>query len=150
MATKATKGANGVGRFTIDVVISNNRDQIKAEDGLLPKEKVRRMTIKGVIDSGAARLVLPSALVKQLGLSLSDKVKVKYADGRTCTRHTADNVHIEIQGRSGVFTAVVEPKRTTALIGAIVLEDLDFLVDCLHQRIVPRDPRFVISEIESQ
>jgi hypothetical protein len=29
-----------------------------------------------------------------------------------------------------------------------VLEDLDLLVDCAHQRLVPRDPRFVISEIE--
>ena len=24
-----------------------------------------------------------------------------------------------------------------------------FLADCMHQRLVPRDPRFVISEIES-
>jgi hypothetical protein len=50
-------------------------------------------------------------------------------------------------GRDGVFTAVVEPKRRTALIGAIVLEDLDFLVDCTQQ-LVPRDPRFVVSEVE--
>jgi len=30
----------------------------------------------------------------------------------------------------------------------IVLEDLDFLVDCNKQRLVPRDPDFVVSEIE--
>jgi hypothetical protein len=51
-------------------------------------------------------------------------------------------------GRHGVFTAVVEPKRESALIGAIVLEDLDFVVDCTTQRLVPRDPRYVVSEIE--
>ncbi len=70
------------------------------------------------------------------------------ADGRTRTRDTVADVEIEIQGRKGTFTAIVEPSRSEALIGAIVLEDLDFLVDCLHQRLVPRDPRFVISEIE--
>ena len=35
-----------------------------------------------------------------------------------------------------------------ALIGAIVLEDLDLLVDCTNQRLVPRDPKYVVSEIE--
>jgi len=35
-----------------------------------------------------------------------------------------------------------------ALIGAIVLEDLDLLVDCQNQRVVPRDPSGAIYEIE--
>jgi hypothetical protein len=54
----------------------------------------------------------------------------------------------ELLGHDGVFTAVVEPKRKTALIGAIVLEDLVFLVDRTLQQLVPRDPRFIVSEIE--
>jgi hypothetical protein len=57
-------------------------------------------------------------------------------------------VYVKLQGRDGVFTAIVEPKRRTALIGAIILEDLDFLVDCTKRRLVPRDPRYVVSEIE--
>jgi hypothetical protein len=36
----------------------------------------------------------------------------------------------------------------TALIGAIVLEELDFLVDCTNQRLIPRDKRIVVNEIE--
>lgn len=142
------KGANGVGRFSIDVVISNDRDIIMAEEGALAPDKVRIVKTKGVVDSGAARVVLPKSLVQQLGLAVSGKVKVKYADGRSTTKETVSHVRIEIQGRFGIFTAVVEPKRTDPLIGAIVLEDLDFLIDCLHQRLVPRDPRFVVSEIE--
>jgi hypothetical protein len=35
-----------------------------------------------------------------------------------------------------------------ALIGAIVLEDLDLLVDCTAKRVLPRDPRGAIYEIE--
>ena len=107
------------------------------------------MTIRGVVDTGAARLVLPKSVVKQLGLPLADKVKVRYADHRTQTRDTVEFVQVEIQGRRGTFTAIVEPSRTEALIGAIVLEDLDYLADCKHQRLVPRDPRFIISEIET-
>jgi hypothetical protein len=43
---------------------------------------------------------------------------------------------------------VVEPKRETALLGAIVLEDLDLLVDFQNERVVPRDPSGAIFEIE--
>ena len=144
-----TTGDNGVGRFSIEFQVANRGDVIKARDGLLAEAQVRRATIRGVVDSGAGRLVLPGAVVQQLGLPLAGKVKVRYADGRTRTRDTAEDVQVEIQGRRGSFTAIVEPDRTEALIGAIVLEDLDYLVDCLHQTLVPRDPRFVISEIEA-
>lgn len=144
-----TIGDNGVGRFSIEFQVANRGDIIKARDGLLAEDKVRRLTIRGVVDSGAARLVLPKAIVQQLGLPVAGKVKVRYADGRTRTRDTVQDVQVEIQGRHETFTAVVEPSRDDALIGAIILEGLDFLVDCLHQRLVPRDPRFIIAEIET-
>lgn len=144
-----TIGDNGVGRFSIELQVANRGDVIKAREGTLPKDQVRRSTIRGVVDSGAGRLVLPKSVVEQLGLPRAQKVKVRYADGRTRTRDTAEDAQVEIQGRRGTFTAIVEPNRTEALIGAIVLEDLDYLVDCLHQKLVPRDPRFVISEIET-
>lgn len=144
-----SKGENSVGRFSIEFQVANGGDVIKAKEGSLAKDKVRRMTIRGVVDSGAGRLVLPKSVVENLGLPLGDKTKFRYADRRTRTRDTAEFVQVEIGKRKGTFTAIVEPSRTEALIGAIVLEDLDYLVDCLNQRLVPRDPRFVISEIES-
>jgi clan AA aspartic protease len=144
-----TTGDNGVGRFSIEFQVANGGDVLKAREGTLAEDQVRRMTIRGVVDSGAGRLVLPKSVVEQLGLPKARKVKVRYADGRTRTRDTAEFVQVEIQDRRGTFTAVVEPTRREALIGAIVLEDLDFLVDCLHRCLVPRDPNFVISEIET-
>jgi predicted aspartyl protease len=107
------------------------------------------MKIQGLVDPGATRMVLPAAVVKELGLSIKDqKIQVRYADGRRALRKEVAGVHVAVQGRSGLFQAVVEPKPETALIGAIVLEDLDFLVDCGKQRLVPRDPDFVVNEIE--
>ena len=67
---------------------------------------------------------------------------------RHAVRATVEGVQVELLGRHGVFTAAVEPRRKTALIGAMVLEDLDFLVDATHQRLVPRDPKMIISEAE--
>ncbi len=44
--------------------------------------------------------------------------------------------------------AVVEPARTNVLLGAIVLEAFDLLVDCPQQKLHPRDPDHIIAEIE--
>jgi predicted aspartyl protease len=143
-----SKGANGVGRFTVEMEIVNYADLVRARDGHLPPDKVRRQRIAGFVDSGAAKLVLPQAIVKQLGLPLGDKIKVRYADGRQVERREAEGAYVELGGRHGTFSAIVEPRRTTALIGAIVLEDLDLLVDCQRQQLVPRDPSGPVYEIE--
>jgi predicted aspartyl protease len=143
-----SKGANGVGRVSVEVDIANNDDLVRAKDGTLPEKKVRRLTIEGIVDSGAAKLVLPEAAVKRLGLTMGDKLTVRYADGRRAQRREAKGVHVSLLGRDDIFSAVVEPKRKTALIGAIVLEDLDLIVDCQRQRLVPRDPRGPVYEIE--
>ena len=137
-----------MGRFSIQIDVANGRDVAEARDGLLPPEKVRRMTISAVVDSGASRLVLPEAVVKKLGLVSTGKVRVRYADGRTAKRERVQYVYLEALGRNSVFSATVEPKRRSALLGAIVLEELDFLVDCTNQRLVPRDKRYIVSEIE--
>ncbi len=72
---------------------------------------------------------------------------MKYADERIAKRRVVE-VHVGLQGRQGTFNASVEPKRTTALIGALVVEDLDFLVDCHKQHLLPGDRDFIVSEIE--
>jgi len=109
---------------------------------------VRRARVRGVVDSGATRLVLPEAVATALGLEISGVAEVRYADGHTAQRSIARDVHLAYGGREGVLSAVIEPERESALIGAIVLEDLDFLVDCGGQRLVPRDPKQIISEAE--
>jgi hypothetical protein len=79
-------------------------------------------------------------------LPLTGKVKVRDANGRTAIREVAEGAYVELLGRHGTFRAVVEPKRETALVGAIVLEDFDLLVDCPHKRVIPRDPKIEVQE----
>lgn len=141
-------GEKTMGRFAVEVEVANSSDVALADEGKLPRAKVRRATIRGVIDPGASRLVLPASVVASLGLPRSGRTKVKYADGRSAWRANVYNVWLSMQGRHSHCFAIVEPKRDSALIGAIVLEDMDFLVDCKNQRLVPRDPNAVLSEIE--
>jgi predicted aspartyl protease len=143
-----SKGGNGAGRFSVHFEVVNGEDLVRAKDGTLPKNRVRRRTITGVVECGAAMLVLPGDVVKDLGLPLGDEVRVRYADGRRAKRREALSVYLELLGRHTTLPAVIEPKRKDALIGAIVLEALDLLVDSKNQRLIPRDPTGVMFEIE--
>ncbi len=132
----------------MDVELANNDDMVRARAGDIPAERVRRLQLRGVVDSGAPRLVLPEAIVRQLGLTTTGQADVRYADGRVAQRAMVGGVNLTWGDRSSVFNAIVEPERESALIGAIVLEDLDLVVDCTNQRLAPRDPRRIISEVE--
>jgi predicted aspartyl protease len=137
-----------VGRFSVEIELANHRDVMLAEAGFLLKEQVRRARISGVVDTVASRLVLPASVVTSLGLPEAGQVTARFADGRRESKTIVGDVELEIQGRSSVFTAVVEPGRTDALIGAIVLEELDFVPDCTRQALLPRDPHGLIAEID--
>ncbi len=137
-----------MGRFSVEVELTNLKDRFLAEAGVIPADRVRRVRLRGVVDSGAARLVIPEATARELGVPTSGMAKVRYANGETAERSIVEDVQLDYGGRKGVFSAIVEPNRESALIGAIVLEDLDFLVDCVGQRLVPRDPKQIVSEVE--
>lgn len=146
--SRSKRKVDDMGRVIVDVALANHEDVILADAGMLPVEDVRRTTISGVIDTGATRLVLPQQVVKQLGLRIAGEAQVRYADQRVSKRKLAPYVQLRLLNRESVFSAVVEPRRKDALIGAIVLEELDLIVDCPRQRLVPRDPEGIMSEIE--
>ena len=139
-----------MGRFSVEFVVANNRDVVNlgpGDRGSL-KDRVKHILLSGVVDSGAARLVLPQRVVDELTLQIEGETTVRYADQRREKRPLVSNVWLELLGRHGVFSAVVEPERTDALIGAIVLEELDLLIDCATQSLHPREPDSILTEIE--
>jgi predicted aspartyl protease len=139
-------GRKDMGRFSVEFEVANNNDLVLFEAGQKVGDEVRRVAVEGVVDPGATRLVLPASVVQQLGVPKVGRTRT--ADGRTGMRDVVDAVRVTLQGRSRVFDAIVEPKRQKALIGAIVSEVLDFSVDCTAQKLVPRDPHVIVSELD--
>ena len=104
-------------------------DLVRVKDGTLAPDKVRRLRIAGAVDTGSTFLMLPAQAAKQLGVPSAGKVGVRYADRRRGSKSVVENVRVDLLGRHGNFKAILETNRTDVLIGAIVLEDLDLLVD---------------------
>jgi len=137
-----------MGRVTVQVELRNYVDAILAEQGQLSPDKVRKITLAGVVDTGATQLVIPGRVADDLGFAKAGEASVRFADNRRENRTVVRDVEVRILDRKATFNAVVEPNREDALIGAVVLEVLDFIVDCGGQKLVPRDPHRIVAEIE--
>lgn len=137
-----------MGRVTVEIELRNRGDSILVERGLLSPDKVRIARIPGVVDTGATQLVVPAQVAEALGLKKVGEAFVPFADNRRESRGIVEDAEVLMLDRRATFQAVVEPNREDALIGAVVLETLDFIVDCKLPKLVPRDPHRILAEIE--
>jgi predicted aspartyl protease len=105
--------------------------------------------LDGKIDTGATLLVLPAHVVKELGFPTIRRQTVKYANEETDERDVVWGVEVTLCDRKGVFEAIVEPKKQYALVGAVVMETLDLIVEPRSLGIYP-NPRseFPMAEVE--
>ena len=136
-----------VSTFRVTFTLINAGDLEVVQRGLMPPGEIRKVTMKGIVDTGASRLVLPETVVKQLSLRPVDSRRVRYADGRRSVRTLVDGAKIYLMGETRMVDAISEPGREDALIGALVLETLDFLVDPLKERLIPRDPDAIVLHV---
>src|SRR5258708_35322566 len=96
-----TTGPN-VGRFSIEIELTNDLDLGRAESGDIAQDKVRKTVVRGVVDSGATRLVIPESVAKALGLKIVGSTKVRNADQRLADRDIAERIRLSYGGRGSV------------------------------------------------
>ena len=101
------------------------------------KEKPRRLETDALVDTGAVKFYLKSSVIRQLGLHPVGEVKSRTMSNRSESRTVFSPVALEIQGRTGRFDVVEIPDSLPNVIGQIPLEDLDWVVDCRNQKLIP-------------
>jgi hypothetical protein len=101
------------------------------------KEKPRALETNAIVDTGAVKLYLKSSIIQELGLRPIGEVKSRTMSNRLESRIVFSPVALEIQGRTGRFDVVEVPDSLPNLIGQIPLEDLDWVVDCRNQKLIP-------------
>jgi clan AA aspartic protease len=129
--------SNSTGVFNAAITVRN------------PVEATATIELSAKVDTGATLLVLPQSVATELRLRSIRRQTVKYANEETAEREVVGVVELEVCGRKGWFEAVVEPRKTYALLGAVVMEALDLIVDPRAQRVYP-NPRskLPMAEIE--
>ncbi|MFQ6112539.1 MAG: clan AA aspartic protease [bacterium] len=127
-----------MGEVKQKIELENYVDRFLADEGKLENGKVRNVTIDALVDTGATMLVVPQDVVERLGLKASRKVIVTYADARKAERDVAGGLIIKIGERHSNVECVVGPPNSEVLIGQVVLEVLDLVVDPKDQKLTPR------------
>ena len=127
-----------MGEIKIKVELENFGDRYMFLENKIKEDEVRKYRMDAVVDTGAVMLALPQDIVEELGLKLLRTVIVMYADERRDERPVAGPVSIKISKRFMVTECVVGPPASEALIGQVVLEELDLIPDCQNQTLSPR------------
>ena len=139
----ATGNEETMGEVRIKIKLTNIKDIGLAEAGALDSSRIRTCEIEGLVDTGAVRSVLPGTVVRQLGLKPYDRQIAQYANGQREEVDLVDGVRFEIMNRRSSDDALVLGDEV--LIGQTLLEKMDLLVDCAHQRLVPAHPDLPIN-----
>lgn len=127
-----------MGEILVNIHLENLLDRGLFERGHGEEAGIRSTTIRAVADTGAMMLALPRDVVDRLGLEQSGSVATTYADGRRGVLAVAGPLSIRIGDRQMATECVVVPTGAEALIGQIVMEQLDLIADCTNQTLGPR------------
>ena len=132
----------------VELDLENAIDRERAILGEIPADRVRSLRASVGADTGAALLVLPQDMVEALGLREVRKVVVSYADERREERPVAGIVTVRVGNRSASLECVVGPPNSEPLLGQVVLETMDLLVDCARGALVPRPQSPFLPELK--
>lgn len=127
-------------KVMVEVELVNATDDNLCRQGLLPVEKVRRMNLTVLVDTGMTGLSLPESAIQKLGLIVIKEATSIFANGQTAKRKVYGSVIVNVMGRSSINWTVVTPAGVPPLLGQIPLEQMDLMVDSRNQRLVPGHP----------
>lgn len=96
----------------------------------------RSLEIEAMVDTGAGYTIVPSNLLKDLGVSPIDKIRLVLADGRQ-VEYDLGEARATIDGRSIATIVVFGEDNAIALLGAYTLEGLRLTVDPVNGKLVP-------------
>lgn len=117
-----------MGLVYADIKLFNFADETLYEDGYLPKEKIRQMTINAMANSGAIRLSINEVIRKQLGLRVRQQLDISLADGTKRRLDVAGPVRLKFKDRDCITDAFVLPGNEEPLIGAVPMELMDLVI----------------------
>ena len=127
-----------MGEIRASVLIENGGDAELSRRGMLDPGDVRRVDADMVVDTGAVVLLLPQDMVEALGLVPFEKRVVTLADDRKVEMPIAGPLRLTVFRRSMSTDCLVGPPRCEPLLGQVVLESLDLIVDSTRRQLSVR------------
>ena len=112
-----------MGTFSWPIEISNPNSGVTRE-------------IPATVDTGATYTVLPSGLLRELGIAVTRVSSFELGDGRVVDLDMGE-ARATINGESTSTWVVFGENNAPPLLGAVTLEELLLAVDPIQERLVP-------------
>src|SRR5689334_21129399 len=109
-----------------------------ARRGMIDSNSVSRVYADMVVDTGAVVVILPRDMVEALGITLFEKRVVTLADDRKVEMPIAGPLRMTIFRRTMNLDCLVGPPGCAPLLGQVVLESLNLIVDPAKRQLTVR------------
>jgi clan AA aspartic protease len=143
-------GGKRMGYVYAEIDLTSEDDLALARHGGLRDDQVRTVRVRALVDSGAWDLTISEDIRQQLGLPLVGKDWVKLADETMLEIDLAGPIHLRFETQVIlVHKAIVMPKTSEVLLGALAMQGLDVYIDPKSERLVvppqtPDNPKWKI------
>jgi clan AA aspartic protease len=127
-----------MGEVRVQLRLENAGDRILADAGHLDASAVRDASVEALVDTGAVMALLPQDLVERLGLPTNGSIIVTLANEQRVELPRARHFSLAIGDREMDTDCLVGPPQCEPLVGQLVLERLDLIVDPLQRTVTPR------------
>jgi clan AA aspartic protease len=125
-----------MGRIIQKIKVQNAYDINDAQRNRIPESEIRSIDVDAIVDTGATFVCLGKKDIEKLGLPFHKKLDIKTANGKA-SRRTFKGAEIELNDRSFVMEVMENDDETPALIGYLLLEALDLVIDPKSQKVIP-------------
>ena len=131
-----------MGLVYAEIELTSVDDLVLHRRGFLAKDKIKRMTVNALVDTGAYMLVINDHIRQQLDLPLIEEQVFRMADDKEVRGEVVGPVEVRFQNRSTTLRAVVLDGVVEPLLGSIPMEDLDVVVEPKQRRLIvnPENP----------
>ena len=126
-----------MGEIRARLVLENQRDRVLADAGHLDSAQIRRVELDALVDTRVMTL-LPQDVVEALGLPLDGTITVTLANEDTIELPRARLLSLARGDRQMDTDCLVGPPRCEPLLGQLVLERLDLILDPVKRVVSPR------------
>ena len=125
-----------MGQVFADITLKNAGDVTLVQYGYKQEHEIRLKRMPILVDTGAITLIINDEIRQELGLNLREDQPARLADNTRITVHIADPVEISWKNRKLICQPWVIPCAEKTLLGLIPLENMDLMVDPVHQELV--------------
>ncbi len=126
-----------MGEVKTKIKLTNFGDMKMAERSFIPYDEIRSLELEMIVDTGATLIILGAETANQLGIEKASSITIQLADDSFQKHHKGHGLFVEFKGRNCLTDCIILEEGVTPLLGQIPLEEMDLVVDCKNQKLIP-------------